>query len=307
MATNDQRRILIDQIPLDSYPAPQAQDTRGGESLIARLMGAGQSNTAAAPSSRRALIDAAFDGAVDKATAPAVPGALRDVAGRGLAAFAGAPVDVAAMALAPAGYSHAAPVGGSEWIGKQMEQVGAISPERRPAAELLANLATPAALPKAAATAGLAFMAAMSPEGKARLLADLTAGKGSGTYRLGDVTEGQAKGLNKLFGRDGASRDVMMTDAATDHLLAGRVNKDGFAPAEVAGFAEAAMARGAKPDLNVAKQNQHPSLLGLSKQDSISGRQYQPRMPMDQGPDGYVVRSVVPEGLPTRNKKPPRE
>lgn len=306
MATNDQRRILIDQIPMDSYPAPATPAAAGqGDSLIARLMGAGSSN-AAAPTSRRALIDAAFSGAVDKSTDPAIPGALRDVAGRGLASLAGAPVDIAAAAMAPLGYSDPAPVAGSEWLGKQMEQVGAISPQRRPAAELIANLASPAAMPKAAAS-GLSLIAAMSPEGKARLLADLVAGKGSGTYRLGDVTEGQAKGLNQLFGKQGASRDVMMTDAATDHLLAGRVNKDGFAPAEVAGFAEAAMARGAKPDLNVAKQNQHPSLLGLSKQDSISGRQYQSRMPVDQGPDGYVVRSVVPEGLPTRNKKPPKE
>lgn len=305
MATNDQRRILIDQIPLDSYPAPQAQDARGGESLIARLMGAGPSNTAAAPSSRRALIDAAFDGAVDKATAPAVPGALRDVAGRGLAAFAGAPVDVAAMALAPAGYSHAAPVGGSEWISKQMEQIGAISPERRPAAELLANLATPTALPKAAATAGLAFMAAMSPEGKARLLADLTAGKGSGTYRLGDVTPGQQKALQRLGTPTTESRDVMMTDAATGHMLDRRVNLDGFSPEEVVRFAEQAMQPRSSAWVDPAAKAHKPALSNSGLRDPVTGRPYTAHMPVAPNGESLDVVTVIPRGLPARKTKAP--
>jgi len=307
MATNDQRRILIDQIPLDSYPAPQAQDARGGESLIARLMGAGPSNSAAAPASRRALIDAAFDGAVDKATAPAVPGALRDVAGRGLAAFAGAPVDVAAMALAPAGYSHAAPVGGSEWIGKQMEQVGAISPERRPAAELLANLATPAALPKAAATVGLGFMAAMSPEGKARLLADLTAGKGSGTYRLGDVTEGQAKALQRLGLPNTETRDVMMTDGVFDHLQSGRMARDNYSPADVTKFAEQAMSKSSQAELNSAKAYQNPALVNRKLLDAETGTRYDAQMPLKVEQGALTPATVYPRGLPPRNKKPSDE
>lgn len=231
--------------------------------------------------------------------------AMRDLAGRSVAAVLGTPVDMATLALAPFGYQQQAPVGGSEWIGQQLEGVGAISSERRPAAELLATLATPAAVPKAA-TAGLAFMAAMSPDGKARLLADLMAGKGSGTYRLGDVTEGQAKGLNQLFGKQAASRDVMMTDTATDHLLAGRVNKDGFEPAEVTKFAEMAMANRARPDLNVAKQAQNPSLLNTGIKDPLTGRTFDARMPLQQTESGYEVRSVVPEGLRARNDKTPK-
>ncbi|UBB15430.1 hypothetical protein [Comamonas odontotermitis] len=298
MASNPPRS-LIDSIPFDNYASPQAQ-APVPDGLVARLFGAGQSN-AAPRAPARSLIDAAFANEVEKATSPQVASGIRDLAGRSLASLAGAPVDVTAMAMAPMGYQHPAPVAGSEWIGKKLEDVGAISTERRPAAELLANLATPAALPKS-----LAMMAAMSPEGKTRLLADLTAGKGSGTYRLGDVTEGQAKGLSQLFGKEAPTRDVHMTDAATEHLLAGRINKDGFEPADVTKFAEMAMANRARPDLNVAKQAQNPSLLNSGVRDPVSGRTFDARMPLQQTESGYEVRTVVPEGLRARNDKTPK-
>lgn len=206
----------------------------------------------------------------------------------------GAPVDLAAMALGAAGYQHPAPVAGSEWIGQQMEGVGLISPERRPAAEFLATMPGPTAVGAAAA---------ISPAGKARLLADLTAGKGSGTYRLGDVTEGQGKGLSTLFGQPAGGRNVYMTDDATQHIIDRRVVGQGFTPAEVAGYAEQAMANRARPDLNPAKGAQHPSLLNTGVRDPVTGRQFDARMPMRQVEDGYEVRSVVPEGLRARNNK----
>jgi exonuclease VII small subunit len=68
--------------------------------------------------------------------------ALSDVLNRGLVAGTlGAPVDIAAMAMRPFGYKEEQPVGGSEYIGSQMERMGLVSPTRRPGAELAAGLA----------------------------------------------------------------------------------------------------------------------------------------------------------------------
>ena len=68
--------------------------------------------------------------------------ALSDVLNRGLVAGTlGAPVDIAAMAMRPFGYKEEQPVGGSEYIGSQMERMGLVSPTRRPSAELAAGLA----------------------------------------------------------------------------------------------------------------------------------------------------------------------
>lgn len=159
---------------------------------------------------------------------------------------------------------------------------------------------------RSAPTSLLGQAGAISPEGKARLLADLQAGKGSGTYRLGDVTQGQAAGLDALFGRPAPSRDVFMTDASANHLLAGRIRQDGFSPEEVARFAEQAMASCARPDLNTAKGGQNPSLLNGGLRDQATGRPYDARMPLRQAEDGYEVRSVVPEGLRSRNNKAPK-
>ena len=85
-----------------------------------------------------------------------------DLAGRGLAAAAGAPVDlVSTLAnLGIAGYGTAKHAltgsndlpdllpeqrGGSEWMGKKLEQAGLISPERYPLAEGIVNVAAPLA------------------------------------------------------------------------------------------------------------------------------------------------------------------
>ncbi|XJC77613.1 hypothetical protein ACHFCA_16415 [Delftia tsuruhatensis] len=83
---------------------------------------------------------------------------MQDAAGRGVASLLGAPIDLAAMVLVPAGYNHPAPVAGSEWIGQQMEQAGLISPVRRPAAELLASVPNPAGVAKT----GFGVVAAIS-------------------------------------------------------------------------------------------------------------------------------------------------
>ena len=69
-------------------------------------------------------------------------GATTDVLNRGLvAATLGAPVDIAAEVMRPFGYKEKEPFLGSEYIGKQMEKAGMVSPKRRPVAEMAVGLA----------------------------------------------------------------------------------------------------------------------------------------------------------------------
>ncbi|WP_440597251.1 hypothetical protein [Acidovorax sp. 22279] len=273
------RLALIDQIPTTGYPcAPRAEQS--APSAAERLQSIGG-----------AVADSGFRADVARG--------LADVANRTAASVLGGPVDLAAAALGGLGYQHPAPVGGSEWIGQQMERAGAVTPERRPAAELLGSLAGPSAATKAATALG--FIAAMSAEGKARLLADLTAGKGSGTYRLGDVTQGQANMLEKV-GLNAATTDVRMTDDAFRHLHDKRVVQEGYSPAEVATFAEQAMSKRSRVDLDLGKARQQPSLLNEGMRDPVTGRRYDARMPLDSQGDAFGVRSAVPDGLPPRKK-----
>ena len=70
---------------------------------------------------------------------------LGETFSRGVAGVAGAPVDIATMAMRPFGYDVPAEqvVGGSEYIGKQMERAGLLSSARNPTAEFLAGMVTP--------------------------------------------------------------------------------------------------------------------------------------------------------------------
>jgi len=254
--------------------------------------------------------------------------AVQDVILRGIAGGLGAPVDfVQTDLLKPFGYEHPAPIGSSEWIGNLMEQAGMVSKQRYPVSEFIVSMAFPSAALKGRKAVGLFSeglstlggsasgvggnsllnqIGAISPEGRARLLADLQARIGSGTYRVGNLTEGQGKGVDALFGRPSASRDVYMTDKATEHLLDGRVRQDGFSPEEVVKFVEQAMSGRARPDLNAAKARQHPSLVNSGLRDPITGRAYDTRMPLRQVETGYELRSVIPEGLLGKYKKTPK-
>jgi hypothetical protein len=93
-----------------------------------------------------------------KAEKPTVIGAIRDpqfvrdvlqglgeTATRGITGVLGAPVDITTMAMRPFGYSVPAEqvVGGSEYLGKQMERAGMLSGNRNTLSELLAGLVTP--------------------------------------------------------------------------------------------------------------------------------------------------------------------
>lgn len=253
---------------------------------------------------------------------------LRDVANRGVAGVLGGPVDLAALALKPLGYQHSAPVGGSEWIGGLMEQAGMVSPERRPLPEALASMLAPSAFTGGAKLVGVLSdmspavvgsagnvgllskgfqLGAISPEGKARLLADLQAGKGSGTYRLGDVTEGQLKGLQNLGLGPAQSRDVMMTDGVFGHLHDGRVLKDGFSPQDVTRFTEQAMSKSSQAELNTAKAHQNPALVNRKLTDTQSGKRYDAQIPLRVENGILTPATVFPRGLPSRNKKPSNE
>lgn len=250
---------------------------------------------------------------------------VADVANRGAAAVLGGPVDLAALAMRPLGYRHSAPVGGSEWIGQQMEQARIVTPTRRPAAEILASLTVPVGGAKAAqglaryaldapAVAGsagsrglsaAAQLGAISPEGKARLLTDLQAGQGSGTYRLGDVTQGQLNALQRLGMPPAASRDVMMTDGALNHLLDARMSRDGFAPDDVVRFAKQAMEPRSGIVRDPAASSHKAALANDGLLDASTKKRYTAQMPL-QSVDGQMqVVSVVPRGLPGRKTKAP--
>ncbi|RQO57022.1 hypothetical protein DBV14_09440 [Variovorax sp. KBW07] len=270
---------------------------------------------------------------------------LADVGNRGVfAGLLGAPVDASAgvvnagimtggllgerLGLWPASELPTPierPVGGSEWIGQKLQDGGWVTPNRNHLAEGLATFTAPfagnrlaQALPILEAEPFLRLLnpgavgspkmvrgGPMKPEGKARLQADLEAEQGSGRYPLGDVTEGQGKGLDRLFGSEAASRDVFMTDEALRHLIERRLAGQGFTPAEVAKYAEQAMASRARPDLNVSKGAQNPSLLNSGMRDPVTGRPYDARVPLKQVDDGYELRSVIPEGIRGRNNKAP--
>jgi len=70
---------------------------------------------------------------------------LKDTAYRGAAGVLGLPVDLTTMAMRPLGYSvpDEQIVGGTEWIGKKMQDAGLVSGNRNPVAELLAGLVSP--------------------------------------------------------------------------------------------------------------------------------------------------------------------
>ena len=74
-----------------------------------------------------------------------------DAGNRGaVAGLLGGPVDLATMAMRPFGYNVEKPVGGSEWIGKKMQNAGIVSDRRNALAEALAGVGLPAAGVRAA-------------------------------------------------------------------------------------------------------------------------------------------------------------
>ena len=98
---------------------------------------------------------------------------LTDAGNRGLAAGLGGPVDLAELVVnAGLGLAGQKPisnsVGGSEWIGQQMQRMGSVSDVRNPSAEFLASLLMPGASVKGAKVIGKAVDNAQKPGTVAR-------------------------------------------------------------------------------------------------------------------------------------------
>lgn len=95
---------------------------------------------------------------------------IKDLAYRGLASVLGGPVDLATMVMRPFGYNvpEQQVVGGSEWIGKQLEDVGLVSSARAPVQEFITSMAipTPSGLTKGAALGGAALGGMITQKGK---------------------------------------------------------------------------------------------------------------------------------------------
>jgi hypothetical protein len=82
---------------------------------------------------------------------------IKDLAYRTAASVFGGPVDLATMVMRPFGYNtpDTQVMGGSEWIGKKMEEAGLVSSARAPLTEFIASVAvpTPSGIAKGAALA----------------------------------------------------------------------------------------------------------------------------------------------------------
>lgn len=263
----------------------------------------------------------------DEQSQKAMRNGLLDAANRGVVAgLLGSPVDIATMALRPLGYSVEKPTGGSEWIGQKMQDAGLVSDQRNPIAEALAGVAVPGAAVKAARwLSALSDMSpslvgspggylstpnqigAMSPEGIKLVQADLLAGKGSESYRMGDVTPGQIKNLQEYGLPKSQTNDVMMTKDIMDHIIKGRIKEDGFTPDEVLRFMKEAMARRSAADPNVTRDAKNPALIQRGLTDPATGRTYSATMPFKS--DGEVLHpvTIIPKGLDGPNKKAPKK
>lgn len=114
---------------------------------------------------------------------------LGETSARGVAGVLGAPVDLATMALRPFGYSVPAEqvVGGSDYIGRQMERAGLISGERRPIAEMLGGIMTPDPMDvaKLGAMAVPVVARRMAPRDEALRIAQANAAKPTSEGGLG--------------------------------------------------------------------------------------------------------------------------
>lgn len=112
---------------------------------------------------------------------------IKDIAYRTAASVFGGPVDLATMVMRPFGYStpDTQVMGGSEWIGKKMEEAGLVSSARAPLTEFIASVAvpTPGGIAKGAALAAPALGGIFIGKGaktwdalaaqKAKMLADI--------------------------------------------------------------------------------------------------------------------------------------
>jgi hypothetical protein len=145
---------------------------------------------------------------------------IKDLAYRTAASVFGGPVDLATMVMRPFGYNtpDTQVMGGSEWIGKKMEEAGLVSSARAPLTEFIASVAvpTPGGLAKGAALAAPALGGIFVGKGaktwdalaaqKAKIMADMgtdprTIWKETGTWKGPDGKWRQEISDDKSFYR----------------------------------------------------------------------------------------------------------
>lgn len=136
-----------------------------------------------------------------------VMGGLRDTTGRGVASALGAPVDL--MTLGMRVYGYQVPdenvVGGSEWIGKKMQDAGIISKARNQIAEMLGGLAMPTPVAAGKAMAAIPVVGRMmreAPRDEALRIAQANAAKPVSEGGLGLAADNTAMDRARAMGFD---------------------------------------------------------------------------------------------------------
>jgi len=232
-----------------------------------------------------------------------------------------APVDLLAWALRKAGVPVPQnAIGGSEWLKQQGLKRDVPQSAASLAGETVSLLSPMVAAAKAPQIAkGLLQVEANSaapsllrseagvidPFAKKKFIEELTAGRTEAPYRMGDVTDGQTKGLAGLVGKETPSTsDVFLTPDRFWHVYEARILRDGYSPTQVGDVADKGMQRRSRPLMDPASKNQHPALVNQRVTDPVTGRLYDATVPLELTEDGFKLVSVVPDGLPAPKKKP---
>jgi hypothetical protein len=182
---------------------------------------------------------------------------IKDIAYRTAAGVFGGPVDLATMVMRPFGYKtpDTQVMGGSEWIGKKLEDAGMISSARAPVTEFLTSMAvpTPGGIAKGAALAAPMIGGMFVGKGartwdaiqasKAKMLADMgtdarTIWKETGTWKGPDGkwrqeiddSSAQLENLSALKAKDKSAFEAQRTQ------LINEVKEQGGKPTDMQKF-----------------------------------------------------------------------
>ena len=147
------------------------------------------------------------------------------------------------------------------------------------------------------------MFAPITPAGKASLIKALQNGGKTEGFELGILTAGQQNRLAKLIGKD-VPNSIYASPTAVNHIYKSRIAGDGFSPQEVAKFAEQALLP--KSLFSYGNASNRAELVNSGLRDTLTGRVYDARMPMDVTGDALEAVTVIPKGLGGRKTKPTR-
>lgn len=124
-------------------------------------------------------------------------------------------------------------------------------------------------------------------------------------YRLGDIKPSQASEVIALHGGNVTpnSTNIFAQRQRVEHVRDGRIIEDGYLPAQIGNAARQAM----KPDavvLGPSKPGDYPALFSQRVQDPVTGRSFNGLLPLKPVDDGFDLVTVIPKGLPRKNKTP---